>query len=975
MLDQEQLSLQSEIHSSIRAKKKHKSPANRHLQLDSSTDMSGDSDLESTSTSVSSASGLRSSHKFHNAFATYKLATANKMHIGGLSSTTPDPIYNPGLGSSLETKVLKIDDDMYSYTISRDNSQSPTAFMMDLDAQMGSNNTKTFDTLTMTPAGAASRSRPIPNAGTTSRSLFDERLSSYSGSNFLDTQQLARDEAEGEFSIPELGSGEDIFLPGLGSLQDLTNGQSDAYAKRGRLGSISTDFEPETSSPLRPMRGALGSVPAGLGSVPARGQQAGNVPGRLPLGSVPGGIPLGSVLGDPRPLGSIPGDSSRRGMGSVPAGLGTVPGEPGFQESLSGDRAGGPGYLGTRRSDLGSVPGGLHQGAEGTLGSIPLGTVPSQEEQARMMMARRPGLEGLSRIRPDLGRVPFAFEDSGIESSEFQDLSRPAAIQGQRSLSGSDSIPELEEALANLSPQEVEQRRKRMFSMSRYSFELGSDGFNSPGSSIFGKPGFNLLPYGVRTPDSLMSTGSRDMLSGSGYGYGGGWKLPDKLRIVKPLEGSLTLNQWQRLAKPSLGGIFEERKGVVIRGSRINAGNLVITEEDQISDLEDDNNEDEAAIALRLKAGATRLEQTMTNSRIMHPDVTDVTSSYRSGSRMSTSMQSSVRSSRRGSMYSSMDDLRMDFGTSTWSTNIGLSGVLNERNIHGGSTFSLDMGHHSRMGSMSDLSRIYRSGSVSEVASVSSLTPSVVHTPDKTKSFSPTGTPLNSPTGSRSGSPTRKQASDDNPGFVLGFFASLRTALYGEQRKEVLTLKKKEKKVTKAQRKKLGILDKVHEVGPERFLSPSPMEGDSSDAESDTPSSIHHKKSVVRTFNKDWNELLDIAPGTLTMSRGIKARKQKDPELFGELKPPDPRPQGLSGRGPGRIFSPGDKAPPLPGAFGVPGRTGTGAVQRSDLGSVPMTSQASLVANADRLQSKPAEDTSFIGTLASMFFGRKGGLL
>ena len=53
------------------------------------------------------------------------------------------------------------------------------------------------------------------------------------------------------------------------------------------------------------------------------------------------------------------------------------------------------------------------------------------------------------------------------------------------------------------------------------------------------------------------------------------------MRIIKPLEGSLTLHQWQRLAKPSLEGIFEERKGVVMRGSRVN--NLTITEEDQIS--------------------------------------------------------------------------------------------------------------------------------------------------------------------------------------------------------------------------------------------------------------------------------------------------------------------------------------------------------------------------------------------------------
>ena len=49
-----------------------------------------------------------------------------------------------------------------------------------------------------------------------------------------------------------------------------------------------------------------------------------------------------------------------------------------------------------------------------------------------------------------------------------------------------------------------------------------------------------------------------------------GWKkIPDKLRIIKPLEGSITLNHWQNLAKPSLNGVFEERSaGIVMRGSK-----------------------------------------------------------------------------------------------------------------------------------------------------------------------------------------------------------------------------------------------------------------------------------------------------------------------------------------------------------------------------------------------------------------------
>ena len=102
-------------------------------------------------------------------------------------------------------------------------------------------------------------------------------------------------------------------------------------------------------------------------------------------------------------------------------------------------------------------------------------------------------------------------------------------------------------------------------------------------------------------------------------------------------------------------------------------------------------------------------------------------------------------------------------------------------------------------------------------------------------------------------------------------FFSLRTALYGEQQKEVMTLKKKARKSKKGQ-KKLGILEKVQEVGPERFLSPAPLEEESefSDCE-------------VQPLNQDWDELIDIKPGTLTVSRGMRATRHES-DLFGELK-------------------------------------------------------------------------------------------
>lgn len=53
-----------------------------------------------------------------------------------------------------------------------------------------------------------------------------------------------------------------------------------------------------------------------------------------------------------------------------------------------------------------------------------------------------------------------------------------------------------------------------------------------------------------------MSTGSSSYHS---------WKLPEKLQIVKPMEGSQILHQWSQLAQPTFGGLLEERPGVKIR--------------------------------------------------------------------------------------------------------------------------------------------------------------------------------------------------------------------------------------------------------------------------------------------------------------------------------------------------------------------------------------------------------------------------
>ncbi|XP_015489691.1 trafficking kinesin-binding protein 2 isoform X2 [Parus major] len=72
--------------------------------------------------------------------------------------------------------------------------------------------------------------------------------------------------------------------------------------------------------------------------------------------------------------------------------------------------------------------------------------------------------------------------------------------------------------------------------------------------------------------------------------------LPEKLQIVKPIEGSQTLFHWQQLARPNLGTILDPRPGVVTKGFTPLSDDTV----HHISDLEeDDEEEDEGGITFQ----------------------------------------------------------------------------------------------------------------------------------------------------------------------------------------------------------------------------------------------------------------------------------------------------------------------------------------------------------------------------------------
>lgn len=169
-------------------------------------------------------------------------------------------------------------------------------------------------------------------------------------------------------------------------------------------------------------------------------------------------------------------------------------------------------------------------------------------------------------------------------------------------------------------------------------------------------------PYGCRTPDSLMSTGS------SGYPQ---WKLPEKLQIVKPMEGSQTLHHWSQLAQPTFGGLLEERPGVKIRGGKELED--IGLEQYGLSDLEEDEEYSNPGKAFELSAPT----YTLTTSMVMHPDDGTFLTMSNRGSR-AASICSSIQNSPPQTPRAGLSRRN---STTTFSTTYGLAKMLNERGM------------------------------------------------------------------------------------------------------------------------------------------------------------------------------------------------------------------------------------------------------------------------------------------------------
>uniref|UniRef100_A0A3Q3N7H6 Trafficking kinesin protein 1 n=1 Tax=Mastacembelus armatus TaxID=205130 RepID=A0A3Q3N7H6_9TELE len=99
-----------------------------------------------------------------------------------------------------------------------------------------------------------------------------------------------------------------------------------------------------------------------------------------------------------------------------------------------------------------------------------------------------------------------------------------------------------------------EERERKLAYLAKEDEKGGADSGGDPGTPT----------------ESLLSLCSHPTLGSvwSGYSFTARSYLPEKLQIVKPLEGSATLHAWQQLAQPHMGALLDHRPGVVTKGFR-----------------------------------------------------------------------------------------------------------------------------------------------------------------------------------------------------------------------------------------------------------------------------------------------------------------------------------------------------------------------------------------------------------------------
>ncbi|EZA48836.1 trafficking kinesin-binding protein milt isoform X2 [Ooceraea biroi] len=518
------------------------------------------------------------------------------------------------------------------------------------------------------------------------------------------------------------------------------------------------------------------------------------------------------------------------------------------------------------------------------------------------------------QIRPQASTFP-SLDSTGHSESEGSLLTESEDYPGpQRTgVPGAPGAADLEAALRRLTPAEVLVRRACLSTGAGYNYDYDGGTIHSP-------PTF--LPFDCRTPDSIMSTGSSGNLSG--FSGGNAWRIPQKLQIVKPMEGSQTLHHWSRLATPTLGGLLEDRPGVKTRGGRALEDLGLITF--ALSDLEEDEEYTNPGKPFQ----DTGSVYTYTNSTVMHPDdhtASSVTPSI-VGSRVATAPSSGMNSGMSTPRAHSRRN-----STSTFSTTFGLAKMLNERGIK-------------------------------------AVTPSCVGTPTDDRNFTPTATPCNSPDASlspRSSSPPPETGASLTMG-LLSSGAELLRRTFSYETPAVQSKKKRAKSTISRSDKKaltgIRLVEKLERIGIDAIMA-------TTISSSISPLALQGALYTRRSTGSPMAQLTFLKT---SMSSSASQEKLTSPSSsassvsneFPSGKPPLPSKRDDS-KQPEASISSSNAFNSRAGQSPDRQRRSGARATRPDLGRVkpPVTTSVT----------KESTTQSALGAISSLLFGRKGGLL
>ncbi|XP_075927464.1 trafficking kinesin-binding protein 1 isoform X6 [Petromyzon marinus] len=129
---------------------------------------------------------------------------------------------------------------------------------------------------------------------------------------------------------------------------------------------------------------------------------------------------------------------------------------------------------------------------------------------------------------------------------------------------GTPGSHDLEAALRRLSLRREAHLGERRFMEEEWEQQLSELASGQPSRPATPPGSEGGLSDGEQTPGGSSSEDSHSSMSLAFRSY-----LPERLQIVKPLEGSATLQHWQQLARPHLGGILDTRPGVIVKDSQL----------------------------------------------------------------------------------------------------------------------------------------------------------------------------------------------------------------------------------------------------------------------------------------------------------------------------------------------------------------------------------------------------------------------